>query len=115
MASAAAAAGYYFYGSKQSKEHRKIAAKWAGDMKKEVIRETKRLKQASPKDFAKIVDTVAGAYRKARSVNPADLKRAASELKSNWGKVRREIQQTGVKKAVKKAVKKVGKKVRKSR
>ena len=93
-AAGAAAAGYYFYGSKQAKKHRKIAAKWAGDMKKEVIREAKRAKNMNAKDFAKIVDAVAGTYRGVASVNAADLKRAANELKSNLKMVQREIQQT---------------------
>ncbi len=92
---AAAAAGYYFYGSTHAKKHRKIAAKWASDMKKEVIRETTRVKNIDAKDFAKVVDAVATTYRTARSVNAADVKRAANELKSNWEMVRREMRQVG--------------------
>ncbi len=94
-AGAAAAAGYYFYGSSKAKQHRKIAAKWASDMKREVVRETKHLKQANAKDFAKVVDTVARTYRRARSVDAADLRRAADELKTNWEKVQREMHKTG--------------------
>ncbi|MDP1689715.1 MAG: hypothetical protein Q8L52_00720 [bacterium] len=94
-AGAAAAAGYYFYGSKQAKKHRKIAAKWAGDMKSEVIREVKGLKGVNAKNFAKVVDTVASTYRGVRSVNAADIKRAANELKSNWQMVQREVGKTG--------------------
>ena len=89
-AGAAAAAGYYFYGSKKAKSHRKIAAKWATDMKNEVIKETKRLEQDGPKIFAAIVDRVAKKYQAARSVDAADLKRAANELKANWEMVQRE-------------------------
>lgn len=95
VAGAAAAAGYYFYGSKKAKAHRKIAAAWANDLKKEVIREAKRLRNATPKDFAKVVDTVAKTYLDARSVNAADVKRAAHELKSNWEMVQREARKTG--------------------
>ena len=94
-AGAAAAAGYYFYGSKNAKKHRKIAAKWANDMKREVIREAKSLKKVSEKDFANIVDAATDAYKGVRSVDAADLKRAASELKSNWKMVQREIQEAG--------------------
>lgn len=111
-AGVAAAAGYYFYASKDAKKHRKIAAKWASDMKKEVLRETNRVKNINTKDFAKIVDTVASTYQSARSINAADVKRAAKELKANWEAVRREAGKTGMrgKKVVKKAVKKVAKK-----
>ncbi|MHB8660703.1 MAG: hypothetical protein ACYC75_02055 [Minisyncoccota bacterium] len=91
---ALAATGYYFYGSKHAKAHRKITAKWATDMKREVIRETKRLKKVSPREFEKIVDRVASTYRGFRSVNAADLKRATNELKSNWDMVQREAQKT---------------------
>ncbi len=129
---AAAAAGYYFYGSKQAKQHRKIVAKWATDMKKEVVREAKRLKELNAKDFAKIVDTAARTYRGVQSIDAADLKRAASELKSNWELVRGEVKRTGrkdvarakvvgkkalanTKKTVKKVAKKVAATARKSR
>lgn len=109
-----AAAGYYFYGSKGAKQHRKIAAKWAGDMKKEVVREARRVKNMDAKDFAKVVDTVASTYQSARSINATEVKRAAKELKANWEAVRREIGKTGrtSKKVVKKAVKRVAKKVK---
>lgn len=128
-AGAAAAAGYYFYGSKQAKNHRKIAAKWANDMKTEVVRKAKKLEKIGAKDFSKIVDMAAATYRGARSVNTADLKRAANELKSNWKMVQSEIQKTSrkdvshakavgkraldrSKKTVKKVVKKIAKKSR---
>ena len=90
-AGAAAAAGYYFYGSDKAKTHRKIAAKWATDMKKEVMKETAKMKAAGTKDFAKVVDGVAKAYRESRSVSTDDLKRAAAELKNNWDTVQREM------------------------
>ncbi|GEM_PF-478249 len=96
-AGAAAVAGYYFYGSKKAKAHRKIAAKWATSMKKEVMREIKQLQKVTPGQFAKVVDTVASTYRGARSVNAADLKRAVNELKSNWDMVQREMQSEGAK------------------
>ena len=131
-AAAAAAAGYYFYGSPQAKKHRKIAAKWATDMKKEVMWEAKKLKDISAKDFAKVVDTVARTYVAAQSVNAPDVKRAAAELKSNWETVLKEAKKKGKKgivstksagkktiasgkKTVKKAVTKAKKTAKKSR
>lgn len=90
----AAAAGYYFYGSKEAKNHRKIASKWAANMKKEVIREAKLLENASPKAVAVIVDRVAGVYQMARSVDAADIRSAAKELKANWEMVKREAKGT---------------------
>lgn len=97
VAAATAAAGYYFYGSKKAKSHRKIAATWAIDMKNEVIQEAKRLKKASPKAFAAAVDRVAKTYQNARSIKTADVKRAAKELKANWEMVQREAKRTATK------------------
>jgi hypothetical protein len=108
-AGAAVAAGYYFYGSKKAKVHRKIATKWANDMKKEVIKEAKRLKSVSPKAFSATVDRVAKAYSVARSINSVDIKRAANELKANWKTIKHEANQT-VKKSVSQA-KKTGKRM----
>ena len=101
-ASAVAATGYYFYGSKDAKKNRKIAAKWATDMKKEVLKEAKRLENATPKTFAAVVDSVAKTYQTVRSVNAADVKRAANELKANWETVQREAKRT-VRKSVTRA------------
>lgn len=127
-AGAAAATGYYFYGSKEAKKHRKIAAKWATDMKKDILKEAKRLEGASPKAIAAMVDSVAKTYQSAHAVNAADMRRAVSELKANWEMVQREAKKTvrksvskaktTVKKAAaptKKAVKKMVKKTAKKR
>lgn len=101
-AGAAAAAGYYFYGSKGAKKHRKIAAKWATDMQKEVIREAKKLKKMGPKEYAALVDRVAATYQSVRSIQPADLKRAANELKANLAAVQKETKRT-VRKSISRA------------
>lgn len=113
LAVGAAAAGYYFYASPKAGKHRKLAAKWARDMKQEVMRDAKRLGAMSAKDFAKIVDGVAVAYRSARSVDAAELRRAANELKANWHMMHQELHKSTGKKAApakKKAVKKAAKK-----
>ncbi|MFZ1075140.1 MAG: hypothetical protein WAN50_02090 [Minisyncoccia bacterium] len=118
-ASTAAAAGYYFYADKNAKKNRKVAAKWANDLKKDAIREAKKLRVEGAKDFGKVVDQVSKTYREARAVKPEDVKRVAAELKANWDKVQREAKLAGakatktVKKEVKKAVKKAAKKAAK--
>ncbi|HEX7651462.1 MAG TPA: hypothetical protein VF439_01980 [Candidatus Paceibacterota bacterium] len=125
-AGAAAAAGYYFYGSDKAKQHRRVASKWAGDMQKQVVRETKKLGKVSAADVARIVDVATVAYGQARSIDPSELQRAAAELKKNWELVRREaigdakrarttakkVRTSGVK--ARAAVKKTAKKVRKA-
>ncbi|MEK7604527.1 MAG: hypothetical protein AAB442_01910 [Patescibacteria group bacterium] len=88
---AAAAAGYYFYGSDKAKQHRKIATRWAADMKDDVMSKAAQLKEMSAKDFATIVDTVSATYAGARAIDASDLKRAAQELKDNWKEVQKEL------------------------
>lgn len=108
----AGAAGYYFFASKNAKENRKIAAKWAGDLKKKAVAEVKMLKKATPKAFSAIVDKAAKAYA---HVDAAELKKAARELKANWKQVQAEFApvKASVKKAAKKVAPKTAKKVAK--
>jgi phage gp37-like protein len=94
-AGAVAAAGYYFYGSKDAKKHRDAASKWAVDMKKQVVSKAKKLKNIDAQDFAGIVDTVMKTYQGVKSINPTDLKNAAKELKANWKMVQAELKKAG--------------------
>lgn len=121
-AAAAAGAGYYFYFSKEAKAHRKVAAKWATDLKRDVVAQAKKAKSLERDTIAAIVDKAAAAYRGAKSIDAAHLVTAAAELKDNWEEIRRELTGSAkkvravaakVKKTVtsaKKAVKKVAKK-----
>jgi hypothetical protein len=94
VAAGAAAAGYYFYASKNAAKNRRIAAKWATDLKKDVIRETKRLKKIDNPAVTAIVDRVSHAYENVRGLDRNDLKKAASELKDNAQNVIRELRKT---------------------
>jgi len=91
-AAAAAGAGYYFYASKNAPKHRKVAAKWADQMKKEVVTQAKKVKKLDAKTLGRIVDTAAVAYNQVKSVNPMDVMRAASELKRNYTAIKQELQ-----------------------
>ncbi len=112
-AAAVAGAGYYFYGDKNAKKHRKAANKWVKDMKKDVVREAKKLKRMDQKAMARIVDKAAAMYEGVRSVDRKDLRAAAGELKRNWEMVKSEVRggaRKVVKRATKKSVKKTAKK-----
>lgn len=115
-AGVAAAAGYYFYGARDAKKHRAAASKWARGMKAEVVREAKKAKKLDKKTVTTIVDAVAAAYMGARAIDPAQLKAAARELKTNWRELEREIGSAGktAKKAAKGATKKATKTVKKA-
>ena len=111
---AAGAAGYYFYGTKNAKKHRQATAKWATGLKKDVLKEAKKLKKLDEAAIAAIVDNAAKAYKGMQEVTPAELKAAAAELKGNWNKLKKEMAPSpAAKKAVKKVVKKTVKKATK--
>lgn len=108
-AGAAAAAGYYFYASENAPKHRKIAARWAGDMKRDVLKEAKALKKIDKAAVMKLVDKAAKAYSKnGPKVDKQALIRAAKELKAHWDDIRSEA--GGAVKSAAKAVQKTAKK-----
>jgi DNA-binding protein HU-beta len=113
LAAGAAGAAYYFYGTKKAKKHRAAASKWAKDMKKEVLKEAKKVQKLDRQAMGRIVDAAAASYKSVKSVKPEDLAHLQAELKHNWEVVARELAPAKApsKKAVKKAVKKVMKKV----
>jgi len=115
-AAAAAAAGYYFYGSDDAPKNRRIAAKWANDMKNEVVRQAKKAKDIDRKQMLALIDGAAAAYETARHVDPAELSRARKELRDNWQSLVGELRGRagGAKKRATKAAKKVAKKARTS-
>ncbi|MBI5470529.1 hypothetical protein HY968_04415 [Candidatus Kaiserbacteria bacterium] len=86
------AAGYYFYGSPHAKKNRKIAAKWAGDLKEDVMKQARVVGEKVDKQvIMNVVDSVASAYETVRGINRNDIRKAAGELKSNWDKVAKEL------------------------
>lgn len=110
-AAAAAGAGYYFYGDKNAKKHRQAASKWAKDMKRDVVKNAKKLKRLDQKAMARIVDEAAAMYEGVRSIDRKDLRDATAELKRNWEAVKGEVR-GGVRRATK-AAKKTARKVTK--
>lgn len=90
-AAGAAAAGYYFYASKNARQHRHAAAKWAKSLKNDVEREAKKLKKLDRRQLVRIVDEAALAYENIRGLDRKDLAQAAEELKRNWQNLEAEI------------------------
>lgn len=90
-AAALAAAGYYFYASKNAKKNRQVAAKWAIDMKRDVVKRAKALKNVDRAAVAAIVEQSARAYKGIRGLDRGEVERAAKELKKNWQKIAAEL------------------------
>ncbi|OGZ08659.1 MAG: hypothetical protein A2942_02610 [Candidatus Lloydbacteria bacterium RIFCSPLOWO2_01_FULL_50_20] len=112
-AASALGAGYYFYGSKHAAGNRKKAARWANDFKAEVVKKAKKVKKLDERAFHAVVDEAMKAYGTVRSIDKADLRSLAAELKTNWKNVEREINRVAksekkvVGRAAKRAVKSV--------
>jgi DNA-binding protein HU-beta len=94
-AAGAAAAGFYYYGGKEAAKHRRKTAKWANDMKNQVVKEAKKQAKVVAKldkqAMAVIVDRASKAYEGVRNVKPEDLMAAANELKQNWQIIEAEL------------------------
>ncbi len=105
---AGVAAGYYFYASKNAKKNRKIVSKWAVDLKKDVIKQAKKVGSIDQATIANIIDKASETYQTVKSVGPAELSRATKELKNNWKELVDELSSGGKRatSAVKKSVKK---------
>lgn len=113
---AAAAAGVYFLTGKNAKNRKKLA-KWASDMRSDVVRELNKAGKHTKASYHKVVDTVAKNYKGIKNVSTAELAEAASELKSHWDTISKEVGSAAgvvrralpVKKAAKKTVTKAKK------
>ena len=96
-AAALAAAGYYFYASKNAKKNRQVAAKWATDMKRDVVKRAKALKNVDRAAVAAVVEQSARAYKGIRGLDRGEVERAAKELKKNWQKIAAELKKGSAK------------------
>ncbi|MCE9540945.1 hypothetical protein K8R03_00075 [Candidatus Kaiserbacteria bacterium] len=116
LAAAGALAGYYFYASKDAKKHRKIASKWANDLKKDIVTQTENLKNIDKTRVHAIIEKAAKGYSNMKNLDGTDLSYAVKELKTNWRAIADEVKsatkdaKTSAKKSVKKVAKKVAKK-----
>lgn len=87
LVAAGAAAGYYFFASKDAKKNRKIAALWASNLKKDVEKKIKVLKSIDKFAVAEIIEKAAATYKSVGKISKKDISTAASELKKNWKKL----------------------------
>lgn len=112
LAAAAAGAGYYFFGTPKGKVARKKAAKWADDLKADVVKKAKKLEKMDERAYRAIIDESTKAYERIKSIDKKDLGAAATELKKNWKHIEAEMNRVAKKdtKVVKKAVVSVTKK-----
>ena len=95
LASAGAAAGYYFYASKGAQKNRRVALKWTKDLKDDVLRQAKKVQDIDRSDILNIIDGATKMYESVRGLDRNDLARAADELKNNWERLQEELVTNG--------------------
>ncbi len=112
---ATAAAGYYFYGSKDAKQHRNAAAAWARGLKRTAVKEIKLLKKVDQKAILKAIAAATEIYEGAKDVNRSELMTAARELRTNWKSLMAEASRTakGATKTVERSAKRAVAKTKK--
>ena len=111
---AAAAGGFFLYGSKNANKNRKAVKSWALKAKAEVLEGIETAKDMSQEEYEQLINTVATTYLTAKSASKNELSEFKKEMKEHWqGLVKTANPKKPVKKAVavaKKAVAKVVKK-----
>jgi len=93
-AAAGVAAGYYFYAGKGAKKNRRIAAKWASDMKRDIVIQAKKVRDLDRAQMLALIDAAATTYETVRAVDRKEIARAAKELKNNWQDLAGELSPT---------------------
>ncbi len=113
---AAAAGGYFLYGSKSAAKNRKAVKSWALKAKAEVLEGIEKAKDMSQAEYEQLVETVVGTYLTAKSASKNELSDFKKEMKSHWsGLVKTAApkkaapKKAAAKKVAKKAVKKATK------
>lgn len=109
---AAAATGVYMMTGKNAKNRKKVA-KWVGDVQDDVVKQLNKAGKVSKQTYNKVVDTAVKNYKGMKNVSAAELALVASDLKSSWDAISKEVTAASktVRKVVPKAAKNIAKKV----
>ncbi len=81
---AAAAGGYFLYGSKNAAKNRKAVKSWALKAKAEVLEGIEQAKDMTQEDYEKLVETAVATYATAKSASKTELADFKKEMKSHW-------------------------------
>lgn len=99
---AAAAGGFFLYGSKNAASNRKAVKSWALKAKAEVLEGIEKAKDMSQEEYETLINTVAATYLSAKSASKNELADFKKEMKDHWQGLVKTANPK--KKAVKKAV-----------
>ncbi|MBU0722740.1 hypothetical protein KKH46_00780 [Patescibacteria group bacterium] len=118
-AAATAAAGYFFYGSKDGAKNRQKIKGWMLKAKGEVLEKIEQLKIVKKEEYNKIIDIVAAKYSKMKNIDEDEVCAMMDDLRKHWKNIQKQIEPktkkafNKSKKAVKKTVNKIAKTIAK--
>ena len=124
-AAVAAAGAYFLYGSKNAAANRKKVKSWMLKARAEVLEGLEKAEHMTEKEYAALVDSVAGVYSTVQSATRGEIVDFKKEMKDQWKKIeksgviddmgRKAVKGVarGVQKATKKTTKKSTKKAAK--
>ncbi|MCK5026997.1 MAG: hypothetical protein KAS07_01120 [Candidatus Pacebacteria bacterium] len=120
LVAAAAAAGYFLYGSKEGARNRKKVKGWMLKAKGEVLENIEKLKKIDEEDYNKIIDKVSDKYAKVKNLDSDEVYALMDDMRRHWKRIQKDIEPKAKKaakkgkvvarKAINKAAKKVVKK-----
>lgn len=88
---AAVGAGAYYLLGPNAKAHQKKALDLAKKMEKEVLAETKKVKNVSTNLYHSVVDKISKGYTKQHKVHEKDIKAVAKKLKGEWKSIAKKV------------------------
>lgn len=104
---ATAAAAAYFFTGPEGKKNKAKARAWASAAKKDMLVKIKHMKTVSQKAYQQAAREVMAKYKRAKNIEPAELRAFGAELKKHWEKIAMDVKKMGrVKPAAKKAASK---------
>lgn len=91
VATIAAAAGYFLYGSKDGAKNRKKVRSWMLKAKGEVLEGVENMKNVSEAEYKMIIDKVSKKYKAIKSVDPKEVEMMVKELRGHWKNIKKSI------------------------
>lgn len=82
----------YFLSGRKGKKNREKIQQWVMDMKADVLKKIKELKEIDKEKYEKIIEDTAKKYRRVARVSRREFDNVLEELKNAWKQVKKEIQ-----------------------
>src|SRR5262245_30141297 len=87
---AALAAAYYFYGSENDADNRKVAKQWAHKAEREIVQAARKMKDKALTDrnVRALITEAAHRYRATKNLDPKEVRDFVAGMQERWRTVR---------------------------